>query len=62
MPEMVKLRCPNLLCRVILSVPVIMRGQHVRCANCGEVLLVPRTGGAPAVSRSGAPAADSASR
>lgn len=45
MPEdVVNVRCPNLLCRAILAVPVEMRGQRVRCGNCGEVLAVPNRG------------------
>ena len=37
----IKLRCPNLRCRAILSVSVEMRGTCVRCEECGEDLLVP---------------------
>lgn len=41
MTDSVRLRCPNLLCRTILTVPGHMRGQRVRCSVCNEPLLVP---------------------
>jgi len=47
MEKAVKVRCPNLKCRVILNVPTAMRGKHVRCATCGETLLVPSGRSAP---------------
>ncbi len=37
----VKLRCPNLQCRAVLSVPESKRGQCVRCGVCGQTLRVP---------------------
>lgn len=48
MSEPIKIRCPNLLCRVILSVPRDMRGECIRCANCGETLKVPSPSSTPA--------------
>ena len=34
-------RCPNPDCRAVLSIPEEMMGQRVRCAGCGQSLLVP---------------------
>lgn len=45
-PSAVRLLCPNLQCRTILSVPVTARGKTVRCRNCGMRIQVP--GGKPA--------------
>ena len=36
-----KIRCPNLLCRTILSVPPDMRGQCVHCQECNHPFVVP---------------------
>ena len=48
MPEQaVRVRCPNLLCRKILAVPVSARGKTVKCKNCQMALRVP--GGETAV-------------
>jgi hypothetical protein len=41
MQQTIKLRCPNLLCRIILTVPAEMRGEVIRCASCNETLRVP---------------------
>ena len=38
-----RLRCPNPKCRVVLSIPEQLHGQHVRCAGCGTSFLVPPT-------------------
>ncbi|MEM8739385.1 MAG: hypothetical protein AAGG38_13060 [Planctomycetota bacterium] len=37
----VRLLCPNLKCRTILSVPVTARGKTVRCRSCGMRIQVP---------------------
>lgn len=37
----IKLRCPNLRCKSILSVPPHFRGKAVRCGICGQSLVVP---------------------
>lgn len=42
--QYLKLSCPNPACRVVLAVPEEMQGQRVRCAGCGEQLLVPPAG------------------
>ncbi|RPI61530.1 MAG: hypothetical protein EHM48_05495 [Planctomycetaceae bacterium] len=36
-----RLRCPNPKCRVVLSIPEQLHGQHVKCAGCGTSFLVP---------------------
>lgn len=43
----VRLMCPNLKCRTVLSVPGQARGKNVRCRNCGTRVMVP-SGSAPA--------------
>ena len=42
--SMIRLLCPNLKCRKILSVPLSARGKTVRCRNCGMRVEVPATG------------------
>lgn len=37
----VRLICPNLRCRAILSVPGSVRGMMVRCSQCGSRIKVP---------------------
>jgi LSD1 subclass zinc finger protein len=37
----IKMMCPNLRCRKLLSVPAQLRGKNVRCANCGAYVKVP---------------------
>lgn len=40
--------CPRLTCRVALRVPDSVRGQRVRCGECGTTFMVPpATGAAP---------------
>jgi RNase P subunit RPR2 len=39
--ESVRIMCPNLTCRKILSVPVQARGRTVRCRSCGTNIRVP---------------------
>ncbi|MEM1444673.1 MAG: hypothetical protein AAGF84_01330 [Planctomycetota bacterium] len=41
MSSSVRLICPNLKCRAILSVPQIARGKTVRCRSCGMRIAVP---------------------
>ena len=43
-----KLMCPNLLCRRVLSVPAFARGKTVRCRFCSTTMKVPS---APASSK-----------
>ena len=37
----VKIMCPNLLCRKVLSVPGAARGKTVRCKACATVIRIP---------------------
>ena len=37
----VRLLCPNLKCRTILSVPTSARGKTVRCRSCSMRVQVP---------------------
>ncbi len=39
--EQIRLKCPNLRCRRILSVPAHTRGKVVRCKHCQTLLRVP---------------------
>lgn len=40
----IRLICPNLKCRSVLSVPGAARGKTVRCRQCGMRVRVPDTG------------------
>jgi len=40
-PESIRIMCPNLTCRRVLSVPSSARGKTVRCKNCGSNIRVP---------------------
>ena len=37
----ITLLCPRLTCRAALRVPDTVRGQRVRCSECGTTFLVP---------------------
>ncbi len=37
----VKIMCPSLLCRKVLSVPASARGKTVRCKACSTVIRIP---------------------
>lgn len=37
----IRLICPNLRCRALLSVPPTARGKKVRCRQCGTRIEVP---------------------
>lgn len=55
-PQVLRVRCPNLMCQRILAVPVMARGKLVRCRNCGMTLRIPSkpdTGATPAASPKG---------
>ena len=41
MSSVIRLVCPNLKCRKILSVPTHARGRTVRCRSCGMRVTVP---------------------
>lgn len=55
--NVVRLICPNLKCRSVLSVPATARGKTVRCRQCGMRVHVPNTAaaGAPGSGTPGAP-------
>ena len=38
----VTLLCPRLSCRAILRVPDSVRGERVRCKECGMAFVVPK--------------------
>lgn len=42
-PETVKIMCPKLTCRKVLSVPITARGRTVRCRLCGTAIRVPNS-------------------
>lgn len=48
MSSMIRLMCPNLKCRKILTVPGSTRGKTVRCRNCATRITVPEHIPAPA--------------
>ncbi len=37
----VRIMCPSLLCRKVLSVPASARGKTVRCKACSTVIRIP---------------------
>ncbi len=37
----IRMICPNLRCRTVLSVPPTARGKKVRCRQCGTRIQVP---------------------
>lgn len=39
--KMLRMMCPNLACRKVLSVPEMARGKTVRCKQCGTNIRVP---------------------
>ena len=39
--EQVRIMCPNLRCRKVLSVPKQARGKTVRCRSCGTTIRIP---------------------
>lgn len=41
--EVIRLVCPNLKCRAILSVNESARGKSVKCKYCGSRLTVPES-------------------
>ncbi len=45
--QMIRLICPNLKCRKVLSVPSHARGKNVRCRNCGMRVEVPPASATP---------------
>ncbi|MBO6514595.1 MAG: hypothetical protein JJ974_11580 [Phycisphaerales bacterium] len=39
--QSLRMMCPNLTCRKVLSVPEAARGKTVRCKQCGTNIRVP---------------------
>jgi hypothetical protein len=39
--RIIRIKCPNLQCRSILSAPAHTRGKILKCARCGHMVLVP---------------------
>lgn len=39
--ELLRIMCPNLLCRKVLAVPQIARGKTVRCRACSTAIRIP---------------------
>jgi RNase P subunit RPR2 len=58
--DIVRMICPNLRCRALLSVPTAARGKTVRCRQCGTRVKVPQTLG-PAHTETPDPAATTTS-
>ncbi|NBC10853.1 MAG: hypothetical protein GVY24_03845 [Planctomycetes bacterium] len=47
MTSSIRMICPNLKCRCVLSVPPQARGKTVRCRQCGMRIQVPAENGTP---------------
>lgn len=39
--DVVRIMCPNLTCRKVLSVPTAARGKTVRCRACSTSIRIP---------------------
>jgi hypothetical protein len=52
--DIVRMICPNLRCRAVLSVPTSARGKTVRCRQCGTRVKVPIPAEIPRVEAGGA--------
>jgi len=50
----IRIMCPNLVCRKVLSVPETARGKTVRCKACGTTIRVPQKPAGPSPQRKGA--------
>jgi len=54
--QMLRMMCPNLTCRKVLSVPEAARGKTVRCKQCSTNIRVPESKGGTPVPDKGAKA------
>ena len=45
----IRIMCPNLKCRSILTVPETAKGKNVKCSNCATLFKIPVTPPASAV-------------
>ena len=41
MGQALRIMCPNLTCRKVLSVPDTSRGKTVKCGSCGATIRIP---------------------
>lgn len=39
--KLVRIMCPNLTCRKVLSIPAMARGKTVRCKSCSTNIRIP---------------------
>lgn len=46
--NVIRLMCPNLKCKSVLSVPREARGRLIRCRSCGSTIQVPQKPKQPA--------------
>ncbi|RMH27711.1 MAG: hypothetical protein D6693_04925 [Planctomycetota bacterium] len=58
--DSVRIMCPNLTCRRVLSVPEEARGRSVRCRGCGSTIRVPAKPSQPSEKPAGGAPADAA--
>jgi hypothetical protein len=45
--QTLRIKCPSLMCRKILAVPLSSRGKTVKCKSCGVMIRVPQKSVAP---------------
>lgn len=45
--DVIRIMCPNLLCRKVLAVPTTARGKTVRCKSCSTAIRIPDKAGEP---------------
>ena len=57
--DTIRLICPNLKCRSILTAPISARGKTVRCSECGMKVRIPGPATSPEPASSAKPAAPS---
>ena len=38
--KFINMRCPNLVCRRVLTIPISARGKSVKCKGCGTIIKV----------------------
>jgi ribosomal protein S27E len=50
--QIIRIRCPNLLCRRMLAVPSNARGKVVACRGCGMKIQIPQPGVRPTAEES----------
>ncbi len=60
MSDSIRIMCPNLKCRALLSVPGAARGKSVKCRACGTRVRIPDPVAAPARTPAPQPDVDTA--